>query len=327
MVEHGELEKVAVRTLWPGEARDFTPWLAASAGALSEALGIDLDLVGSEVAVGPFSADLVFDDTSGHGTVVVENMFGQTDHDHVGKLVTYAAGLEATCAVLIAEHFRPDHLSALNWLNTSSRDEVAFFGIEVEVWRIGDSLPAPKLNVVARPDTWAREVRPSGAGDLSARRLLYRDWWAEFLPELRDRYPGWTNARIPQPQNWMNFPAGRTGLSYGAVLTWLPGTVEQRLRVELYIDPGDAAETDRIFQFLRDRREGIELAAGASLDWQELEERRASRIAMNNPTTFDVADRATWPAQREWAIAAAGKLRAALQPQIQAIPPLSPGNL
>ncbi len=315
----GTLQQVAVREIWADEARDFTPWLAANVSLLSDAVGIDLELVDSEVPVGPFSADLVLGDTSTGGTVVVENMFGPTDHDHVGKLITYAAGMEATCGVLIAERFRPEHLSALHWLNASSRAETAFFGVEVEVWRIADSAPAPRLNVVAKPDTWIREARPA-TSELSAKRVLYRDWWSEFLPALRDAYPGWTNARVPQPQNWMNFPAGRTGMTYGAVLAWPAGSDAQRLRVELYIDPGDSGRTEEIFGYLLSHQNEIESSVGVPLEWQDLEERRASRIAVTHAADVDVTDRESWPELRSWAIDMLGRLRLATQPYLQSLP-------
>ena len=142
--EIATLSPVDVRDVWAGEATHFTPWLAKHADLLGAALGLDLDLEKSEAAVGRFSADLVFRDTATDRAVVVENMFGPTDHDHLGKLITYAAGLEAGYAVLLATQFGDEHRSALNWLNHISTDNFAFFGVVLEAWRIGDSPPAPR---------------------------------------------------------------------------------------------------------------------------------------------------------------------------------------
>ena len=145
MVELGTLSPVEVRDVWPSESGDFTPWLAENADLLSEALGMDLLHERTEAAVGRYSADLVFREVSTDKAVVVENMFAPTDHDHLGKLITYAAGLGASYAVLLSPEFREEHRSALTWLNSVSADDFGFFGVVLEGWRIGESLPAPRL--------------------------------------------------------------------------------------------------------------------------------------------------------------------------------------
>ena len=133
MVEVASLDDVPLREVWPDEARDFTPWLAEHPDHLGKALAMDLELVDAEVAVGPFSADVVLRDANTGHLVVVENLLETTDHDHLGKLITYAAGLEAHWAVLVARAFRPEHRSALNWLNSLSGEGSGFFGVEVHV--------------------------------------------------------------------------------------------------------------------------------------------------------------------------------------------------
>ena len=135
----GTLSEVDLHEVWPDEAKDFTPWLAANPAQLGETLQMDLELEQTEFPVGPFSADVVLRDTGTDQRVIVENMLGRTDHDHLGKLITYAAGLEANWAVLIAERIRPEHRSALRWLNSISDEGSGFFGIEVrrlQDWRI-----------------------------------------------------------------------------------------------------------------------------------------------------------------------------------------------
>ena len=126
MVEVASLDEVPLREVWPDEARDFTPWLAQHPDHLGKALQMDLELEGDEVAVGPFSADVVFRDANTGHRLVVENLLEATDHDHLGKLITYAAGLEAHWAVLVAKAFRPEHRSALNWLNSLSGEGSGF---------------------------------------------------------------------------------------------------------------------------------------------------------------------------------------------------------
>ena len=143
MSDLGTLIPVGVREMWEDEARDFTPWLADHADLLGEAVGMDLLHERTEAAVGRYSADLIFREVSTDRLVVVENMFAPTDHDHLGKLITYAAGLGASYAVLISSEFREEHRSALTWLNSVSADDFGFFGVVLEGWRIGESLPAP----------------------------------------------------------------------------------------------------------------------------------------------------------------------------------------
>ena len=217
MVEVASLDEVPLREVWRDEARDFTPWLAAHPDHLGRALQMDLELEGAEVAVGPFSADVVLRDANTGQRVVVENLLETTDHDHLGKLITYAAALEAPWAVLVAKAFRPEHRSALTWLNSISGEGSGFFGIEVHAVRIGDSPAAVRLDVVVEPDDFSRRARAGAktaktVSDVGAR---YTDWWAEFLPAFHEAHPGWSNAQTPSSANWMNFPSGRSDVRYG----------------------------------------------------------------------------------------------------------------
>ncbi len=153
MVTVERLTPVRLRDVWADEARDFTPWLAANPEHLAEALGMDLELEGQEVAVGPFSADILMTETNSGHRVVVENMLERTDHDHLGKLITYAAGMEASYAILVSSEFRPEHRSALMWLNSITAADAGFFAVEVSAVRIGNSPSAVRPDVVVDPMT------------------------------------------------------------------------------------------------------------------------------------------------------------------------------
>ena len=141
-----------------------------------------------------------------------------TSKQMFGKIITYAAGLKATYAVLIVEKFRPEHRSALQWSNAHSTESAGFFDITLKAWRIGDSPYAPQLVVVVEPDGWVREVRATSTDELSGVHLHYRDFWSEFIPEFHETHPGWSRARTPPKVNWMRFPAGRTGVQYLCVV-------------------------------------------------------------------------------------------------------------
>ena len=260
----GNLESVPIRKVWADEARDFTPWLAENTDRLSEALGMDLELEGTEIDVGRFSADIVLRDASTGLRIVVENMINETDHDHIGKIITYAAGLEATYAVLIAEKFRPEHRSALQWLNVHSTESAGFFGVTLKVWQIGDSAYAPQLDVVVEPDGWVREVRAASTDALSGAPLHHRDFWNEFIPEFHETHPGWSRARTPPKVNWMWFPAGRTGMAYS--VSFCRPDKRCQFRLELYIDTGDTEGTSPSLQCLGETaqrdREDLRRVAG-----------------------------------------------------------------
>ena len=174
----GRLERVPVRSQlgWSNEASDFTPWLADNLGLLSEQLGLGLEFEAQEHQVGRYSLDLLLRDEHGR-LVCVENQFGQTDHDHLGKLLTYGAGTRAEVVVWIAETMTEEHIAALEWLNEKSVEGVGFFGVEVELLKIGDSRPAPHFTVVVRPNEWAKSVRP--------RTTELVEWdWEKYQSEL-----------------------------------------------------------------------------------------------------------------------------------------------
>lgn len=302
MVEVASLDEVPLREVWKDEARDFTPWLAENPRRLGKALQMDLDLEGSEVAVGPFSADVVLRDLETGALVIVENLLEATDHDHLGKLITYAAGLQARWAVLVAKEFRSEHRSALTWLNSISGEESGFFGIEVHTVRIGNSPVAVQLDVVVAPDDFSRRAR-TGTKSVSGMGAHYTDWWAEFLPAFNGAHPGWSNARRPSSVNWMAFPAGRSGVSYSLAFAYPAGASNYSLKAEVHINDGES-----VYPELEAQRAEIEGACSLPLDWQPMEHAKASRIAVHLDPA-DPADRARWQEYRSWSIETLGELR------------------
>lgn len=314
----GRLEEVPVQDVWPGEATDFTPWLASNLDelALALSLDLDLDLVETEKAVGSFKADMLLR-TVDDEAVVVENMYGTSDHDHLGKLLTYAAGLDATHAILIAEHLRPEHRTMLRWLNEHSTDPMHYFGVEIKAWRIGDSVAAPQFAVVVQPDDWQRRVRSSVSGELSDTQQLYQAFWTEFLRAFHQAHAGWSRASSPAKRHYMNFRAGRTRIHYGANYNNAPyRNAAPSFRVELYVDGKNGEQASRRFETLRQDREDIEAKYGSSLEWDPIPSKNACRIASYFPQDAQVTERDQWPQVREWAVEHLGKLRAAFAPYI-----------
>lgn len=307
----GTLENVLVRKVWPDEAGDFTPWLADHVELLSEALGMELELEGREVTVGEFSADLVLRDLSSDGLVVLENMYGSTNHDHLGKLITYAAGLRASYAVLLAEKFRPDHHSALNWLNSVSSEDCGFFGLALEIWRIGDSIPAPRLQVVVRPDDWSRSVRATKERQDSERNAMYRSFWAAAQTDFRKDSSDWAGRGKPSKHSWMSFKR-RQGVAFNVAFCKPDGV--PRLRVEAYVDTGDQEDTAELYRELEERRPAIEMAFGEELEWSALQDKRASRISSYFSREITVDDEEQWTEAYAWMVPTLRRLRAAVEP-------------
>lgn len=277
-VELGKLERVDPRAVWEHEAQDFTPWLLANADRLAEALGIDVELEAAEHAVGGYSLDLLGKDITNDAVLIVENQLDVTDHSHLGQVLTYAAGTAASTIVWIATAFREEHRQALDWLNENTGEETHFFGIEMQVVKIGDSPNAPLFNVVVQPNDWQKQVRATTKpGAVSGKRLLYLEFWRQFLDRVHAEHPDWTRARAVFPQNWFEMRGPIRGTLYSQSFAQ-----SDRLRVELYIDTGDGEKNLEIFEHLRNRQEQIEQAFGGELSWEELPKRRACRIAAYN---------------------------------------------
>jgi hypothetical protein len=178
----GSLEKVALETIWPDEAKDFTPWLARPENLriLGNTLGIDLELEEEASAAGLLSADILCRNASDGNLVVIENQIRKTDHGHLGQILTYAAGLGAKTLIWVAAKFTDEHRAALDWLNVNTADDVFLFGLEIELWKIGASAPAPKFNIISKPNHWSKVVKwqAKGANGHMMSHQIYEFWSA-----------------------------------------------------------------------------------------------------------------------------------------------------
>ncbi len=274
MPDLGTLKRIDPRTVWPREAQDFTPWLAAHIEHLGEALGLELELVDQESPVGDFSADILARDLGTGRPVVVENQLEPTDHSHLGQLITYAAGLEAGVVIWVCRELREEHRQALDWLNRGHGTTTEFFGVVVELLQIDGSKPAVNFRPVAFPNDWSRRsATATRGGNLTSKQQRYQQFFQQLIDELREEHR-FTNARAGQPQNWYSFSSGARGFTYG--VSFASGG---RVRAELYIDTGDAEDNEAAFKSLHDAREDIEKEIGESLEWEALEGKRASRVA------------------------------------------------
>lgn len=302
------LEPVPLRELWPNEAYDFSTWLAENLDFLGEALRMDLSLVEREAAAGTFSADILAEDEGSGSTVVVENQLERTDHDHLGKLITYLSNLDAKTAVWITPEPRVEHEQAVHWLNEMLPADMALFLVKIEAYRIEDSAPAPLLTVVAGPSPEARQVGTQKK-ELAERHILRREFWTQLLERVKEKTP--LHAQIsPSKDNWISTGAGKSGLGYNYVIRM--GDAQ----VELYIDQGNLEKNKLIFDTLYAQREKVEETFGKALEWQRLDDRRASRIRRVIPGG-GLRDQERWAEIQEQMIGAMIRLERALKPEIR----------
>jgi hypothetical protein len=307
MIELGKLEPVDPRLVWKHEAHEFTPWLLGNADRLSEALGIELELEAAEHAVGGFSLDLFGRDLTNGVALMVENQLSQTDHQHLGQVLTYAAGTGASTIVWIATSFRPEHRQALDWLNESTDERTHFFGIELRVVQIGESARAPLFNVVAQPNDWQKQVRAAAqSGAVGKKGAHYLVFWERFIDRVHAERPDWTKAKAVGPHNWYEMRSPLKGVRFS--FSFAQG---DRLRHELYIDSGDGERNTAVYEYLKTLQTQIETAYGNPLVWEDLPTKKACRVAhYKDGCNIEQAER--YDEFIDWFLDSSTRLRAAL---------------
>jgi hypothetical protein len=285
----GRLVRVDVRDIWPREDTHFTPWLATeeNLALLGETIGLDLELEAQEKDVGPFRADIVCRDVANDSWVLIENQIESTDHRHLGQILTYAAGLNAVVIVWIAHRFTDEHRAALEWLNQISSDEIGFFGLEIELWRIGDSHVAPKFNVVVKPNEWTKQTsRHRDPAARSTSKQLQYDFWVAFREYALGRGSTFKPTK-PRAQHWMNISLGRSGFHLSSFLH----TSKNQIGVDLWLK-GPLKQAH--FELLHRERQAIEAEIGAPLGWFGLPNKKSAVVRWRVPRP-DLSDSSTWP--------------------------------
>ena len=262
-----------------------------------KALGIDLEVEAQERAVGPFRADILCKDIGTNHWVLIENQLERTDHRHLGQLLTYASGLEAVTIIWVAARFTEEHRSTLDWLNKITDESFRFFGLEVELWRIGSSPAAPKFNIVSKPNDWSQSVAQAARAidevELSETRIKQRAYWTALNPALDAAGGPITGDRsLSRSPGWPTHKIGRVNFNLGAVML----RPKSQIRAELYI-AGDQAKA--LFNLLKLQKDAIERELGYLLEWEELPSRRDSRISVYLKDV-DPDDETDWPRQHQW---------------------------
>lgn len=295
-MELGTIHSLSLKELWAGEATNFTPWLAENLELLSNKLGMDLELERTEASAGDFYADIIAKNLSTNQYVLIENQYGQTDHKHLGQLITYASVLDAADVVWIAEKIRPEHKSAIDFLNQNLKQSLRIYAIEASAIRIDESKPAFILNVISKPNE-AAIPEPESISQPSETHERYRAFFQELIDDLRESHK-FTNARVGQPQNWYSFASANSKV-YKYSATFSRGS---HVRAEIYIDSSNKQLNEQLFDCLHAKKQLIESAIGVPLEWERLEDARACRIAVYRDGDIH-ADTETLTSIKNWIIA------------------------
>ncbi len=295
MAKLGRLERVKLRDIWGNEASDFTPWLANEDNIklLGDTVGIELEVEAQEENVGLFRADILCKDTANNTWVLIENQLERTDHVHLGQLLTYAAGLDAVTIIWVAQRFTEEHRAALDWLNDKTDENVNFFGLEIELWRIGESSIAPKFNIISKPNDWSRSVKSTAAKtELTETKKLQLEYWTSFSDRMEESESP-VKCQKPKPQHWTNFAIGRSFFYLVARVN----TRENEIGVYLCIC---GPEKQPHFNLLNENyRKQIESKIGMELNWRELPDAKESQIVAPS-LKANPKDKNSWPEQHEW---------------------------
>lgn len=292
MITLGKLKEVKdLRSVWPHEAFDFTPWLAEedNVALLSDAIGIDISIVETESSVGSFNVDIFATDKATGKRIIIENQLGDSDHDHLGKLITYASGKSASIIIWIVKNAREEHRSAIEWLNSHTDDSACFFLCEIKLYKIDDSNMAVKFEVIEKPNEWARDIKKDNSVT-PAQQARYEYWVAfndyAFKNKTFGNNFGKRKATI---DNWIDFGIGSSEYKISV------SQIRKRsaITIEFYI-----YENDELFKSLHGKKQEIEEELGFAMDWRPLPERKASRILIEKQVDFDIKEK--WPSQFEW---------------------------
>lgn len=289
----GNLKKVDVRSVWVHEAYDFTNWLAKEENLqlLSEEIGININLIDTEVFAGKYKVDILAEEESTERKIIIENQLEFTDHKHLGQIITYASGYDADVIVWIVKGINDEHLQAIEWLNSVTNSKINFFLIQIELWQIDDSQYAPKFNVFAKPNEWSKVLKESKSSkaELTDTKLFQLEFWTKLKEYNSASDSKLKITRSPRARHWCD-------VSIGSSLCHLSLTINTQAKeigCGLYI-----SDSKSLYRKFHEQKEEIELEIGKELEWMELPEGKASRIKLSKD--IDVTDQYNWDECFQW---------------------------
>ena len=287
----GKLEKVKdLRSVWKHEANDFTKWLAEeeNLNTLGEEIGIDIELISTEAKTGSFSTDILAVESNTNNKIIIENQLESTDHDHLGKIITYASGHDAKIIIWIVKEAREEHRQAIDWLNEHTDEEINIFLCKIELWKIGNSEIAPKFQIISSPNNWTKTIKKTGNGEGNDINMLQYEYWTKLNEEIDKNYPMF-NSRKPQAKPWHDLYIGRPL----AHIKLIFNTQTSAMKVNLTIP-----DSKEFFDYLFDSKEEIESELGYELNWKRLDNKKVSHIEIMKKS--DINDYSKWDENIKW---------------------------
>jgi hypothetical protein len=265
----GKLQEIDIRRVWQHEQYDFSKWLASEENIqeLGDALNLSLTDVETEKFVGNYRCDILCKDEITGKVVLIDNQLESTNHDHLGKIITYASGLDASVVVWIVSSARQEHASAIEWLNKHTDDDLSFFLVEVHAYKIGDSDPAPQFKIIEQPNDFVKSVKAiSKSSDISDSERCRLEFWTQLNEVLEERGKPF-NKRKPTTDHWYSIAMGSSECHISIDLV----NKEHKIRVGVWI-----ADNKELFDKFYANREQIETICGFKLAWDRLDSKKAS---------------------------------------------------
>ncbi|MGN1036832.1 MAG: DUF4268 domain-containing protein [Ruminococcus sp.] len=294
MISLGQLKEIEdLREVWQHEALDFTPWLAKDENIvlLSDAVGLEITIDETESDVGDFHVDIYATETGTDRKIIIENQLEETNHDHLGKLITYASGKNADIIIWLVKKAREEHRSAIEWLNNHTDEKISFFLCEIKLYRIGESAPAVKFDVIEKPNDWVKNIKHNEC--INATQQSRLDYWIAFNEYAfkNSQFSKNFKRRKPSTDHWMDFSIG----SSDCHLTIAQIKQRNEVNVAIYIN-----NNKELFHSFFEKKAQIEADSGLIFDWRELPEKKASRIVIEHSVELENKDK--WNEQFDWFI-------------------------
>lgn len=287
----GKLEKGDLRAIWLHEAHDFTNWLSieSNLNQLGDEIGIDIKLIKTEADIGRYYVDILAEEENTGKKIIIENQLEMTDHDHLGKIITYASGYDANIIIWIVKEVRDEHKQAIDWLNEHTDEKINFFAVKMELWKINDSPYAPKFQIISKPNNWAKVVKNAGlGGNLTDIKMQQLDFWNQFKEYATDKDTK-LRLRKPLPQHWYSISCGMSGLHLELTINTQNNTLGCEIRIR---------DSKELYQKFYSKKEKIESELGELPEWMELPDKKASRIKLS--CNANIANVSQWEEYFKW---------------------------
>lgn len=285
----GKLEKGNLRSVWTNESA-FSQWLSEeeNLNLLGEEIGVELVLLATEADAGDFRIDILAQEENTGKKIVIENQLESTNHDHLGKLLTYGSVQDASLLIWIVRDVREEHRKAIDWLNDHTDEKLNFFLVKLEIWRIEESKWAPTFQVVSRPNEWVKLLARSSGPQRTKTQILQHEYWTKFNEFARSEQST-LRLRTPRPQHWYDISYGNSKSHISLTIN----TQNNRLGCEIYIP-----NSKELYHKIHDQKENIESDLGTELEWMALPNKKASRI--KSSIQLNIKDREHWTEAFDW---------------------------